>query len=153
MPSIFAAGCLTIVLCAMPVAHAKPHLQLVPMEEDKAFGRDWAGGCWFHDKGLKFMLHGEGKGSEALLNLDGRQQRIPFASFGAQYKNSGVLDRQTAHYRNKNLRVEVTTIVTEVSHGDECHGSCSESSAFAADVTIRRGKYTRNYRFNGACGL
>src|SRR5471032_1334875 len=66
---------------------------------------------------LMFLIRGEGKGSEALLNLDGQVERVPFAYFLSQSKEFRLNARYSSVYQNEKLKIQVKTIVTEVPEG------------------------------------
>src|SRR5471030_827049 len=152
---------MTLTFIFPTISQARPGLELSPLS-DNVLRNDWAGGCWFQrgentsGRGgeLMFLIRGEGKGSEALLNLDGQVERVPFAYFLSQSKEFRLNARYSSVYQNEKLKIQVTTIVTEVPEGTECAGDCSESSAFAAHLKIQKAKLLREYQFNsGACGL
>ena len=153
---------LFLSLCVTSVANAVEHaLELRPLP-DSAWGEDWAGGCWFHkefdSKGgggqLMFLIRGEGAASVAVFDLDGELKRIPYTRAIAKSKRFRMGARDTNLYQTDMLNVQVTTIVTEVPEGNECAGDCSESTGYAAEISIRMAKATRQYKFKtGACGL
>lgn len=153
---------LLLALAGVPSAAAKDQaLELRPLPES-AWGDNWAGGCWFHkefdSKGgggeLMFLIRGEGKDSVAVFDLDGDIKEVPYRRTIAKSKRFRMGSRDTYLYETYDVKVQVTTIVTEVPHGNECAGDCSESSGFAAELNVQVGKLQRRYKFKtGACGL
>ena len=135
-------------------------LELRPLS-DSAWGEDWAGGCWFSNefdsKGggqLMFLIRGEGKESVAVFDLDGELKKIPYARTITASKRFRMGARDTYLYQSDGVKIQVTTIVTEVPGGNECAGDCSESSGYAAEIKIQTEKTMRKYKFKtGACGL
>lgn len=129
---------------------------------ENAWGEDWAGGCWFHEEFLSdrsggelmFLIRGEGKGGVAVLSLDGKVEEVPFSQTLSKSKAFRMGARDSYLYRSADLKIKVTTIVTEVPTGNECAGDCNESSGFAAEIEISKGARNRRYEFKaGACGL
>jgi hypothetical protein len=148
----------------VPVPHAvaaEQALELRPLSQ-AVWDDNWAGGCWFQkefkSKGgggeLMFLIRGEGKESVAVFDLNGELKELPYVRTIAKSKKFRLGARDTYLYQDKELRVQVTTIVTEVPQGNECAGDCSESSGFGAELNVQAGKNERRYKFNtGACGL
>ncbi|NVE01132.1 hypothetical protein [Massilia sp. BJB1822] len=122
----------------------------------------WSGGCWFHNEfrgnrrggELMLLIRGEDKDSVAVLKLDGKLEEVPYAQTLSKSKTFRMGARNSTMYQSNDLKIKVTTIVTEVPDGNSCAGDCIESSGYAAEIEISKNTNKRKYKFGvGACGL